>query len=162
MPGKQKTLTPCEHCGLVLGAREKRSHKCSGSGHQKTLVRCEGCGMVLGARELRAHKCPKQFAKPIGRPRESPILPPAPASYEVVGKLRAIPGSPAALAEEAFFRTKEERRQLVEFISTWRSSQGKPNSSRTLSARSLAQLRKMKEQIESGNTYRAGRRWKQS
>jgi hypothetical protein len=52
-----------------------------------------------------------------------------------------------------------ERGQLVEWISAWRESHGISSTQRSLSNRSLDQLRKMKAQIAKGNTYRMGRRF---
>jgi hypothetical protein len=130
-------------------------------GRPKDLGPCPTCGALLGAREREwgSHECPKQFAKPIGRPRKSE---PPLVRYYHDGKLCAAPGTPAALEKEAYLRTKKERQQLVEFISAWRASHGKGESARILSNRSVTQLHKMKEQIERGDSYRTGRRWKQA
>ena len=111
------------------------------------LTRCP-CGEILTAREKREHRCPLK-AGLWGGKREGSGRPPTPEP-ELEMKPEQYPVSAVTL----------ERQALVASISAYRKRQGIEDSSRTLRNRSLAQLRKMNQQILAGNTYRQGRRWK--
>jgi hypothetical protein len=119
-----------------------RGGKREGSGRPRKLAACAHCGVLLSAWERQRHKCPRWFRR-VGRPRKA-----APQTS-------AVPQ-----LEVEYLQKKEERRKLLEFLCEWRANQGVGSSARILSNRSLAQLRKMRDQLERGMTYRTGRRWR--
>ena len=119
-----------------------RGGKQEGSGRPRKLLACAHCGVLLSAWERQRHKCPRRFRR-VGRPTKT------------TPQTSAVPR-----LEVEYLQKREERRKLLEFLCEWRTNQGIANSARILSNRSLAQLRKMRDQIERGMTYRIGRRWK--